>query len=246
VVGGAREVKNLSWTAIDADNAVLEIKNLLGDGTKAVAKEKAVVNPTRCTICLTCYRCCPHGAIYWEGDKAVISPVACQGCGICASECPMDAIQLAGYQDETLLADVRAAASISERPNIVAFCCQNSAFEAGEMAASFGMPLPAGLRMIKVPCAGKVDLDYIMNAFAEGADGVLVMACHAGNCQSDRGNTYAKWRVNDAHRMLEEIGVPKEHLRFVTLASNMGPEFSNIVVDMMENIKALKLSRKTV
>ena len=246
VVGGAREVKNLSWTAIDASNAVIEIRNLLGDGAKSVPVAKAMVNPNRCTICLTCYRCCPHGAIYWEGDKAVISTVACQGCGICASECPMDAIQLAGFQDEAMLTEVQSAASAKDRPNLVAFCCQNSAFEACEMAAKFGMPLPAGLRTVKVPCAGKVDLEYILSAFAEGADGVLVMTCHTGNCQSDRGNTYAKWRVNDVHRMLDDMGLPKERLRFVTLASNMGPEFSNIVVDMAENIKALKLTSKTV
>ncbi|MBW1867653.1 MAG: hydrogenase iron-sulfur subunit [Deltaproteobacteria bacterium] len=101
------------------------------------------------------------------------------------------------------------------------------------------MQLPAGLRMIKVPCAGKIDIDSIMNAFVEGADGVLVMACHTGNCKSDQGNTYAEWRVNDAHRMMTETGFETGRLRFVTLASNMGSEFSSIVVEMEKTLQEL-------
>ena len=189
--------------------------------------------------CLTCYRCCPHGAIYWD-NRAIISPVACQGCGICASECPMDAIQLGDFKDEDMLNAVKEnAVAKDDGPSIVAFCCQNSAFEAAEMAAEFKMPLPAGLRMIKVPCAGKIDIDFIMNAFVEGADGVMVMACHAGNCKSDQGNTYAEWRVADAKRMMTETGFETERLKFVTLASNMGSDFSSIALDMEKTLKEL-------
>ena len=160
-----------------------------------------MVDEGKCTICLTCYRCCPHGAIYWESDKAIISPVACQGCGICASECPMDAIQIGRYTDDAMNGQVQEVlAEKGADPAIVAFCCQNSALEAGAMAEQFGMPLPAGLKTIQVPCAGKIDIEYILNAFAEGADGVLVMACHPGNCKSERGNTFAGWRVEDAQR----------------------------------------------
>ncbi|PQP34019.1 hydrogenase iron-sulfur subunit, partial [Desulfobacteraceae bacterium SEEP-SAG9] len=121
----------------------------------------------------------------------------------------------------------------------VAFCCQNSAYEAGEMADVFKMKIPEGLRMIKVPCAGKIDREFIMNAFVAGADGVLVMACHPGNCKSEKGNTYAGWRVNDALRMLEEAGFEKDRLRFESIASNMGGDFASIVLDMEEKIKEL-------
>jgi heterodisulfide reductase subunit A-like polyferredoxin/coenzyme F420-reducing hydrogenase delta subunit len=243
VAGSTRGISGLpsSWT--DVENIAVEVKDLLGDGKISVPKTKAVVNEDKCVICLTCYRCCPHGAIYWGDKKAIISPVACQGCGICASECPMDAIQVGGFNDEEIIEKVKTGVeSGNGTPRILAFCCQNSGFEAGEMADMFQMQLPQGLRMIKVPCAGKIDLDYIFNAFVSGADGVVVMACHPGNCKSENGNTFAQWRVNDAYRMMEEAGLEKDRLRFAGIASNMGSDFSHIVVDMEQKINELGLS----
>ena len=240
VVGPGRGVGRVDSAFTDAANAALAIRALLGDGTVTVPADQAVVDEGKCTICLTCYRCCPHGAIYWESDKAIISPVACQGCGICASECPMDAIQIGQYTDDAMNTQVREKiAEGGDSPKIVAFCCQNSALEAGDMAAQFGMPLPEGLRTIQVPCAGKIDIEYIMNAFAEGADGVLVLACHPGNCKSERGNTFAGWRVADAQCMLEAAGLEKDRLCFATLASNMGSDFSSIVTDLAARLQNL-------
>ena len=241
VVGATREVQNLPLIWTDVENVALKVKNLLGDGTRMVPKEKAVVDSGKCVFCLTCYRCCPHGAIYWDEDnKAVISKIACQACGICASECPMDAIQIGGFKDEAIKVQIRNCIETgNNEPNIIAFCCQNSAFEAGKMAEAFNMPLPAGLKIIKVPCAGKVDVDYILSAFVNGADGVLVMTCHNGNCKSEQGNTFANMRVGDVHRMFKETGFENDRLKYVTLASNMGQDFSSAVIDMESKIKEL-------
>ena len=241
VAGASREVRSIAWALADARNVALRVRDLLGDGKRSVARDKAVVDIGKCTFCLTCYRCCPHGAIYWLAEnKPVISPVACQGCGICASECPMDAIQIGKFGDEKMQARIGAAlADVNGDAAIVAFCCQNSALVAGDMAARFGMPLPAGLRLVEVPCAGKIDLQYILDAFVQGADGVLVMACHAGNCKSERGNTYAGWRVEDAQRLMAGAGLEAERLRFATLAANMGSDFRSIVVDMDQKIRDL-------
>ena len=79
-----------------------------------------------------------------------------------------------------------------------------------------------------------------LNAFVEGADGVMVMACHTGNCKSEKGNIYAGWRVEDAHRMMEDIGLEKERLCYVTLASNMGSNFSSAVKEMEQYLSSLK------
>lgn len=245
VAGASREVRSLPWALADARNAALRVAEVLDDGTRLVPRDKAVVDIGKCTFCLTCYRCCPHGAIYWLAEhKPVISPVACQGCGICASECPMDAIQIGGFSDDEIRSRIGAKlADVNGDPAIVAFCCQNSALPAGEMAAAFKMNLPAGLRTIQVPCAGKIDLQYILDAFVSGADGVLVMACHPGNCKSERGNTYAGWRVEDAQRLIAGAGLEAERLRFATLAANMGTDFQAIVVDMEQKIRELGKSR---
>jgi heterodisulfide reductase subunit A-like polyferredoxin/coenzyme F420-reducing hydrogenase delta subunit len=240
VVGGSRRVKKRYGALMDAQNAAIRVRNLLGDGTIAVPANKAVLDTGKCTFCLTCYRCCPHGAIYWSADnKPVISAVACQGCGICAAECPMDAIQIGDFNDAEMIGRVTqsATARTDDSPTIVAFCCQNSGLEAARMAESFGMPLPKGLKTVAVPCAGKVDIDYVMHALAEGADGVVVMACHNGNCKSEKGSLYAGWRAANAQEMLTAIGLEKERICFATTASNMGADFSNILMAMEETLK---------
>jgi heterodisulfide reductase subunit A-like polyferredoxin/coenzyme F420-reducing hydrogenase delta subunit len=241
VVGGSRRVKKRYGALMDAENAALRVRALLGDGSTSVPADKAVLDTGKCTFCLTCFRCCPHGAIYWTADnKPVISKVACQGCGICASECPMDAIQIGDFTDGEMIDQVTqsASAKTDATPTIVAFCCQNSGLEAADMAAAFGMPLPEGLKTVAVPCAGKVDIDYVMHALAEGADGVVVMACHHGNCKSEKGSLYASWRAANAQEMLAAIGVDKDRIRFATTASNMGADFSSILMDMEATLNA--------
>jgi len=72
-----------------------------------------------------------------------------------------------------------------------------------------------------------------------GADGVLVMTCHNGNCKSEQGNIFANMRVGDVHRMFEETGFENDRLKYVTLASNMGQDFSSAAIDMERKIKEL-------
>ncbi|MFO7749549.1 MAG: hydrogenase iron-sulfur subunit [Desulfobacteraceae bacterium] len=224
-------------TAAEAANAVLGVKAFIGSGVKLVAEEKATVDENRCVICLTCYRCCPHGAIFWENGAAVISPIACQGCGICASECPMDAIQIGEFKDDDLKKEVKeAVGAATEGPSIVAFCCRNSALEAGLAGSAFGMPFPGGFRMVEVPCAGKVEVEFIMNALVQGADGVMVAACHEGNCKAERGNIYAKWRVAEIRKRLEAMGLDPERVAFVTVASNMADDFQKKATRFAEKL----------
>ena len=223
-----REGIYVALNGVDAANVALKVKSLIGDGVRTIAEDIAVVDDTKCVICLTCYRCCPHGAIFWQDGAAVISPAACQGCGICASECPMDAIQLGEFSDDDLRSGVKEAVadSAGASPSIVAFCCKNSALEAGTAAAQFGHEMPAGFRMVKVPCAGKVDVEFIMKALVEGADGVMVAACHEGNCKAERGNIYAGWRVAEIRERLEKMGLNQDRVVFTTIASNMAREFA--------------------
>ena len=243
VIGSARQPCNLMHGWTDVENTLLEIRQLLGKGKKLVPAEKVKVHRGKCTLCLTCVRVCPHNAISWD-NRAVISTVACQGCGICASECPMDAIQLVGYSDDQIEAQISASLDKEAGgPRILVFCCQNSAYEAAQMAQVFQMSAPDGLQTIKVPCAGKVDVDHILKAFRAGAEGVLVLACHKDNCKSQQGNTFAGWRVEDARRLLAEIGLEQERLGFATIASNMPVEFVRITREMEDTLNQLGPSR---
>ncbi len=242
VVGAGRRVAALKDAMADAEYAGLKVREFLKDGTLTVPADKAVLDTGKCTFCLTCFRCCPHGAIYWDADnKPLISKIACQGCGICASECPMDAIQIGEYTDDMMLDEVETGCENKQKaPTILAFCCQNSGLEAAKMAEAFKMDLPEGLKIITVPCAGKIDIDYLLNAFVNEADGVAIMACLNGNCKSEKGSLYAGWRAGQVQDMLEEVGLEKERLCFGTIASNMGANFSQTLKKLEADLLAMK------
>ena len=126
--------------------------------------------------------------------------------------------------------------SIKNSFKIKAFCCEQSAVEAHKMAEVMKLEIPEELDVVKVKCTGLIDIIDLMNAFEEGADGVMVIACHEGNCLFLSGNIRAKLRVKNARKLLDEIGVESDRLEIFNIASNMGPGFSKITNEMKERI----------
>jgi len=106
-----------------------------------------------------------------------------------------------------------------------------------------GYALPSGLQIVEVPCAGSISRQHLFSAFSKGADGVLVLTCHKGNCHSEHGNIYAHQRVNQFSDMLPQIGFEPERLAYKTLASNMGMEFAETVNIFENTILELGASR---
>ena len=244
VIGPARKIQSLEGQLADAENAAMATACLLAQPEQRVSAN-ATIHPGKCTICLTCYRVCPHGAIRWN-SRAIIMPEACQGCGICAAECPMDAIQIEPFTDQDIVSRIKEGKTPEPParqgqfiPRIVAFCCNHSGYPAMELAAWLGYSLPLGLHAIHVPCAGKIDLDHVLKSFEDGADGVIIMACHKGNCCSERGNIYAARRAVVAREMLKEVGLEEDRIFFKNIASNMASEFFDTVKHAEKKIEAL-------
>ena len=98
---------------------------------------------------------------------------------------------------------------------------------------------PSNIRIIRVPCTGKVDLLHIMRAFEKGADGVYVVGCLEGDCRYNSGNLRAKKRVQKAKEILEKIGIGGERVEMFNLSSSEGPRFAEIARMMTERIKGL-------
>ena len=207
---------------------------------KGPPQNKPMVNPGLCATCLTCYRVCPHGAIAWK-KKALIMSAACQGCGICAAECPMQAIEMPGFSDgrssgRAVASESGMTSASTGTPRIVAFCCRHSAVPAMQLASRMG-PLPEGLRVIEVPCAGSIGVLQLMKEFEAGADAVMVIACHHGNCSAERGNSLARQRLEKVGLLLKEMGLPWERLMFRTIAANMGRRFCEIMDEAVKMIE---------
>ncbi|MDM8554576.1 hydrogenase iron-sulfur subunit [Desulfococcaceae bacterium HSG7] len=226
----------------DSDNAALTITSLKTRMKSPLPDDSALIN-NRCTQCLTCLRVCPFHAIQIQaGGKLNVAPQACECCGLCTAECPEHAITLKGCSAAEITAQIRSDVPLEEdvfTPHLVAFCCERSAKQAAAMALAMNMPLPSGLRIIAVPCAGIIGLEYILSAFQAQADGVLVLTCHQGNCHSGCGNISAHDKAFQASAFLQTVGFEKERLKVKTLAANMGHDFATIVNDFEKQISNL-------
>jgi F420-non-reducing hydrogenase iron-sulfur subunit len=124
-------------------------------------------------------------------------------------------------------------------PVIVAFCCHYCAYTAADMAGSMRLCYPPNVRIIRVPCSGKVDAIHIMKAFEKGADGVYVAGCLEGDCHFKNGNVKAARRVTYVRRLLDEIGMGGERLEMITMSAGMGERFARTATDFTAKIRDL-------
>ena len=98
---------------------------------------------------------------------------------------------------------------------------------------------PANFRIIRLPCTGKIDIIHILRAFEKGADGVYVVGCMEGDCHFNTGNFRARKRVEQAAKILDQIGVGGERVKMYNLSSGEGPLFAKYSMEMDETIKEL-------
>lgn len=124
-------------------------------------------------------------------------------------------------------------------PVIVAFCCHYCAYTAADMAGSQRLVYPSNVKIIRVPCSGKVDPLHILKAFEKGADGVYVAGCLDGDCHFKNGNDKASRKVANLMQYLEEIGIEPERLEMVKMSAGMGERFAQVATEMTEKIRKL-------
>lgn len=124
-------------------------------------------------------------------------------------------------------------------PQITAFYCVYCGYMAADTAGILGVQYPANVKFIRMPCTGKTDIRYILEAFEQGADGVYVVACPIGNCHHVRGNERGLARVNRAKEILVNIGIGKERLEMFFMSGSQGDTFAEAAEIMTERIRIL-------
>ena len=124
-------------------------------------------------------------------------------------------------------------------PKIIAFCCHYCAYASADLAGSMRLQYPSGVRIIRTPCTGRLETEYYMRAFENGADGVLVAGCLEGGCHFIEGNLLAKKRVAAIRDILEESGIEKERLRMVNISAAMAVNLATVISEMVKTIKEL-------
>ena len=124
-------------------------------------------------------------------------------------------------------------------PTIIAFVCNWCTYTAADLAGTSRLSYPKNVRLIRVMCTGMVDPQYIIKAFLEGADGVLVSGCHPGDCHYINGNYKARRRIKLLKEILSQFGFEQQRLRLTWIGASDGIQFAEIMRNLVAQVKAL-------
>jgi F420-non-reducing hydrogenase iron-sulfur subunit len=125
------------------------------------------------------------------------------------------------------------------KPKIVGVLCNWCSYAGADLAGVSRIQYPPTLRIVRVMCSGRVDPVFILEAFKNGADGVLIAGCHPGDCHYISGNYKAQHRVLMLKRVLQQLGLESERLRLDWVSASEGARFATIIKDMTKEIKKL-------
>jgi len=129
--------------------------------------------------------------------------------------------------------------------SVVAFCCRECAYAAADATANARTSLPPTVRLILMPCTGRVSPHHLLSALAEGADGVMVAGCLEGQCHYREGNFNAIDRVKFVQRLLQSVGVEPDRARMFTMSAGEPPKFVAAVKEMDRIVRSLPPLERT-
>ncbi len=129
-------------------------------------------------------------------------------------------------------------------PKIIGFACNWCTYAGADLAGTSRIQYPPNIRVIRVPCSGRINPQFVVRAFQRGADGVLVAGCHPGDCHYSTGNYFARRRYLLAKRFIEYLGVEPERLQVRWISGSEGQKFADTVRELTEKLRALGPQRR--
>ena len=124
-------------------------------------------------------------------------------------------------------------------PRIVAFFCNWCTYTAADLAGVSRLTYAPNVRIIRVMCSGRLDPQFVLDAFARGADGVLIGGCHPGDCHYVEGNYKALRRIRLLERLLGDMGIEPERFRLEWISASEGEKVRTVVNDIVARVAAL-------
>jgi len=124
-------------------------------------------------------------------------------------------------------------------PRILVFCCNWCSYAGADLAGVSRLQMPPNFLVIRTMCSARVDPEFVLRAFAKGADGVLVAGCHPADCHYIGGNYRARRRIALLRLLLEEYGFDPDRLRLEWISASEGERFQNTITDFTNTIKQL-------
>lgn len=211
--------------------------------------ETVSVDETRCAGCGICVMTCPYEAprlvereIDGEMDRlSEVDANMCMGCGICVAACPMAAISRPGVSNEEVRAQIGIPTS-EGTPRMVVFVCDWSLRADADVALLEGYASD-NVRIIHIPCTGRIDPEMALLALHSGLDGVLVCGCAPGECHYKRGTTVSSCKIGLLNRMLGQMHVGNGRIRFIQIGTQDRGRIRGEVDSMLAHLAAGKEAR---
>ena len=124
-------------------------------------------------------------------------------------------------------------------PNIIGFLCNWCSYAGADLAGTSRIKYPPNIKSIRVMCSGRVDTVFILEALRKGADGILIAGCHPGDCHYQSGNYKTNRRVKLLKKLLYDMGVEPERVRFEYVSASEGQKFAQVVTDFVYDLKKM-------
>lgn len=251
VVGSAHQPVDTTDVLLQAYMTSSRLQRYLNQDTLSTGAPVAEVVPETCTGCGNCVQVCPVNAIQLVQKDGVLSlaeveSLRCTGCGNCAVVCPVNAIVIPGWEDLAIVSQINAAFTSSRAkdeadggvhpPRILAFACEWSAYASADLAGTLRIPYPSDIRILRMNCSARFDPQHILWALLNDADGVLLGACHPGECHYGTGNLYAEERVKVLKQQLADYGLDPRRVRLEFLAGDDGEGFVETITSFREDL----------
>ena len=123
-------------------------------------------------------------------------------------------------------------------PKVAAFVCNWCTYTGADLAGTSRLKQEANARLIRVPCTGRIDTVFIIKAFENGADGVLISGCHPGDCHYNAGNFHARRRWILFKNLLDFVGIDSSRLHFSWVSASEGKKWVDIVDGVIDTVRA--------
>ncbi|HIH97458.1 MAG TPA: hydrogenase iron-sulfur subunit [Thermoplasmata archaeon] len=124
-------------------------------------------------------------------------------------------------------------------PKIIAFLCNWCSYAGADLAGVSRIQYPPTVRVIRVMCTGRMNPSFVIKAFQNGADGVLVAGCHPGDCHYIQGNLYARRRYSILAGLIEFLGIERERFMMSWVSASEGGKFAKVVTELTDRVKKL-------
>jgi F420-non-reducing hydrogenase iron-sulfur subunit len=127
----------------------------------------------------------------------------------------------------------------THRLSIIGFLCTWCSYTGADLAGTARMKIPAEFRVIRVMCSGRIDPLFVLKAFLKGADGVMMMGCHPGDCHYQKGNYNARRRYVTLNNILDTLGLEKDRVGLWWVSASEAPRYKQVTTDFAETVNKL-------